>query len=152
MMIDDRHDKKLLENKLDETVKKINITEKDLREKGNLFTNYKAGETKYKELLNRLEKMSAIRNITDPQEKRDIITTVLDHIKLDSEKKDDKYTHYIEIVFKNPANNITLDDTGLDIDTGINVVTEVLEEIEMEKADTLLKRTSTALRYGKVPA
>jgi len=59
--------------------------------------------------------------------------------------EDSKGTHIVEIVFKNPSNNLTMTDNGMNINTGKNIVAEMIDEIEV-------KNTPPTNEYRYTPA
>ena len=87
-----------------------------------------AGDSQYKELLNRLNALDKIDKISDPQQQRNIILTLVDHIVVDY--MEDRKKHVIQLIYKDPTFNTMLMVDGTDLKTGSNILQQRLERLE----------------------
>lgn len=87
-----------------------------------------SGDSQYKELLNRLNSLDKIDKITDPQQQRNIILTLVDHIVVDY--MEDRKKHVIQLIYKDPTFNTMLMVDGTDLRTGSNILQQRLERLE----------------------
>ncbi len=150
LYINGKIDVEYLDSELLKIVAEIDSVNQQLTEKQEQLNNLDEGEGKVKELINRLNEMAKLRAITDDEQKRIIITELVSHITVDYDISNKQ--HYIEIVFKNPNYNTTLTSKGVDINTGQNIVTEMITEnliIEQEDNTSLYSKKHVDTRQRK---
>jgi hypothetical protein len=150
LYINGKIDTDYLDKELLKIVAEIDAVNQQLTEKQEQLNNLEEGESKVKELINRLNEMTKLRAITDDEQKRIIITELVSHITVDYDISNNQ--HYIEIIFKNPSHNTVLTSKGIDINTGMNVVTEMITEnliIEQEDNTSLYSKKHVDTRQRK---